>query len=105
MDARTYYYLYILWGLRSEGISFRNEKISTEAQFHDWESRYNDWRNDVLNAARNVDINLHNWLERLDRTVSNPGNMTHFNGDHELLCRITSTILDRLQKYLKKDLI
>jgi len=98
-----------LWQLRSEGISLRNRdgKHGTETvtTFAQWQTEYNEWRTAVLNSAREINVNLHNWLERLDRTVLNPPNLTYFDLEHERLTRIMSTMLDRMQRYLEKDLI
>lgn len=94
-----------LWLLRSIGISLRNESVNTPVEFADWERRYRAWRNDTLSAARQVSVNLHNWLEHLDRTVPNPAGLSFLSGtDHERFARIASTILYRLQMYLEREL-
>jgi hypothetical protein len=97
-----------LWRLRAEGISHRNcdavHGTSTAVAYASWKADYENWRHETLTVARAVNVNLHNWLDRLDRTVPSPGGQTYFNPEHELLTRIMSTMLDRMQRYLEKEL-
>lgn len=93
-----------LWQLRSDGISLRNDKVDSDQGLVAWKEAYERWRTAVLAEAGIVNINLKCYLERLDRTGPVPGNSHIFNPEHELLVRITSEILQRLQEYLKKSL-
>jgi len=93
-----------LWRLRSDGISIRNRSIETEKEYQQWHKEYEKWRIEVLEKAEVLTINLRNWLERLDTTVTDPTGRKPFNPDHELKRRIMSTILHRMQVYLEKEL-
>lgn len=95
-----------LWDLRSIGISLRNDGVETEEQLSAWISQYTEWRIETLSVAKEVSINLHNWLDRLDRMTNLvPNNVRHFSNEHLRLLNITSEILARLQKYLEREFL
>jgi hypothetical protein len=91
----------VLWSLRSSGISMRNDRVSSEDEFNDWQGRFWTWRTNVIAQAGLVDQNLQNWLDRLDRTQPPPLGHAPFNAEHERLvyCPVNkwylATSLDR----------
>lgn len=90
-----------LWELRKSGVEIRNESVLTDQFFPGWERRFKRWREETLNEARTVSVNLHNWLEILDRMVEPPPDIKAVNPEHRLLLGVSSTILNRLQQYLE----
>ena len=97
-----------LWKLRSEGIDFRNNDantVKTEEDWNQWQSQYHNWRVKILAKANDVNPNLRHWLEHLDQTTPNPGDLRFDRQQHELLARITSTMLSRLQKFLEREML
>jgi hypothetical protein len=93
-----------LWKLRSHGIALRNRALQNKDEFTQWQTEYTVWRQNVLAAAEQVNINLMRWLDRLDRTHSIPENVQSFDPEHERLARIMSEILFRLQIFLEKEM-
>ncbi len=95
-----------LWQLRSNGIKLRNKQFEDKAKFErsNWLDCFKTWRNDTLLKANEISPNLKQWLDRLDRTVPNPPELSFFSVEHERLSRIASTMLDRMQRYLEGEL-
>lgn len=105
MGARRQAAVDQLWDLRSNGIRLRNERLANDEAVEDWAVRINAWRDEVLSASHVVSVNLRNWLDRLDHTVSAPNNIPIVNSHHDQLVRVTSEMLLRMEQYLLREFL
>ena len=95
-----------LWRLRSDGITLRNTRVTSDPSFAEWIEKSEAWRSEVLERAEVISMNLRNWLDRLDRCNPPPQMPWPWhNDDHAHRVKIFSEILLRMQTFLEKDLI
>lgn len=94
-----------LWRLRSDGIALRNRRPTPEL-FQDWQHDYENWRVTILAEAGRANINLRNWLDRIDQMPPGPADFeaSAISGEHRRLGRIMSEMLRRTVMYLTRDL-
>lgn len=95
----------VLWKLRGKGIELRNQNIQT-GKFQElatWKQNYMAWREETLNEAEKISVNLRGWLEWLDTTRNPPGNMAPFI-QNEIEGRNMSEMLARLGEFLKGEI-
>jgi hypothetical protein len=97
--------LNLLWDLRESGVQIRNE---FPVNFPNWHRRVNEWRNQLLDAAGVLSVNLRRHLQTLNETHGYPRDIQivgeNHKQEHELDLRVISEMLRRLEKYLERDL-
>ncbi|MGP0593218.1 hypothetical protein ACTRXD_11885 [Nitrospira sp. T9] len=93
-----------LWELRRVGLNLLSERgISNQEKYDNWATRFNDWRDSVLRQSSIVSVNLMNYLKVLGAINRDVG-IRPFNTDHQNQYLKGSEILERLEKYLEKEL-
>jgi hypothetical protein len=76
--------------------------------FPNWHRRVYEWKDQLLDAAGVLSINLRRHLQTLNETHGYPSDIQivgeNHKQEHELDLRVISEMLRRLEKYLERDL-
>jgi ppGpp synthetase/RelA/SpoT-type nucleotidyltranferase len=91
-----------LWTLRERGVQLRNQLITPE-ELPQWTSEFEKWHSELLEKAEMASPDLRKWLAPLDKVRA--WDLTFWvNEEHRLKLNMISELLDRLAKYLTRDL-
>lgn len=96
-----------LWALRDEGVALRNKgkKFVDPVKIAEWKNKHDIWRSAVLESAAVYSMDLRHSLDPVDKVA--PGNIESVKWQqdgHQMRVSLISEILDRVYKFLNRDI-